>query len=87
MSQEELQQLLNKLRVELNSLDINSDEYHKVNSVIASIENQIEEIEEQQSKSTLKEDLQKYIEKFEVEHPRITGILNDIMVKLGNMGI
>ncbi len=27
------------------------------------------------------------IERFEVEHPRLTGILNDVMVALSNLGI
>ena len=27
------------------------------------------------------------IERFEVEHPRATGVVNDIMVVLSNMGI
>jgi len=27
------------------------------------------------------------IEQFEVEHPRITGVLNDLMVTLSGMGI
>jgi hypothetical protein len=27
------------------------------------------------------------ISQFEVEHPRITGILNDLMVALSNLGI
>jgi len=28
-----------------------------------------------------------HVEKFEMEHPRLTGILNDVMTKLMNMGI
>ena len=31
--------------------------------------------------------LEDAISRFEVEHPRATGILNHIMVTLGNMGI
>ena len=39
------------------------------------------------SRRTLAESLRQTIEKFEVEHPRATGILNDILVKLSSMGI
>ena len=31
--------------------------------------------------------LRETVERFEIEHPRATGILNDIMVMLGSMGI
>ena len=35
----------------------------------------------------LRERLESQIREFEVEHPRLTGILNDVMVSLGNLGI
>ncbi len=35
----------------------------------------------------LAEDIKEAISEFEIEHPRLTGILNDIMIALGNLGI
>lgn len=35
----------------------------------------------------LRERLEAQIREFEVEHPRLTGILNDVMTSLGNLGI
>ena len=87
MSQEELHQLLNKLRAELENLEINSDAHQELSLLITNIEHQIEGLEDKQQKVSLTENLRTHIEKFEVEHPRITGILNDIMMKLSNIGV
>lgn len=87
MSQEELHQLLEKLREELNNLEINSSAYQEVSLLITNIEDQIKGLEDKKPKTSLADNLRTHVEKFEVEHPRITGILNDIMVKLSNMGI
>ncbi len=35
----------------------------------------------------LRERIEAQIREFEVEHPRLTGILNDVMTSLGNLGI
>lgn len=35
----------------------------------------------------LRERVEAQIREFEVEHPRLTGILNDVMTNLGNLGI
>jgi len=87
MSQEELHQLLNKLRAELECLDTGSDVHQELGILISNIEQQIEELENKQHEMSLVENVQTHIEKFEVEHPRITNILNDIMMKLTNIGI
>lgn len=39
------------------------------------------------SSVSLRERLDAHIREFEVEHPRLTAILNDVMVSLGNLGI
>ncbi len=87
MSQEELHQLLNKLRAELDKLEIDSNAHQDLSQLITNVEHQIERLEDKQNKVSLTENLRTHIEKFEVEHPRITGILNDIMMKLTNIGI
>ena len=87
MSEEELHQLLNKLRAELECLDTDSDVHQELGLLISNIEQQIEELKDKQHEMSLVENVQTHIEKFEVEHPRITNILNDIMMKLTNIGI
>jgi hypothetical protein len=37
--------------------------------------------------ASLSERVDAHIREFEVEHPRLTAILNDVMVSLGNLGI
>ncbi len=87
MSQEDLHHKLNKLRSELENLEVNSDVHQELSHLISSIEQQIQGLEDKQHKNSLMESIQGHIEKFEVEHPRITSILNDIMVKLSNIGV
>ena len=84
MENVKLNSLLSKLKEELDELDIGSKKHQEISQLITDIENKIEEIEDEPS---LIERLQMHIEEFEVEHPKFTAILNDIMVKLGNLGI
>ena len=87
MSQEDLQQLLNELRTELSELDTDSETSQELQLLINEIEDKIEELEESHHQHALTDSVQENIVKFEVEHPKITAILNDIMLKLSNMGI
>jgi len=84
MEKVKLHQLLSQLRNELEQLDTNSETHKEISNLITDIENQIEELEH---KPSLTESLQLHIKKFEVEHPKVTAILNDIMIKLSSMGI
>lgn len=82
MSQEDLHQLLSKLRKEIDYLDASSEIHKEINSLIADIELQLK-----LQKVSLTENIRNHIEKFEVEHPKITNILSDIMIKLINIGV
>lgn len=87
MSQKDLHQLLSKLRKELDRLETDSDVHQELSLLIINIVQQIEGLESKKNKVSLTENVQAQIEKFEVEHPRITSILNDVMMKLTNIGI
>ena len=87
MSQQELHHLLNLLKEELEDLETSSDSHKEISSLIANIELQIQTLEDNQQHMSLIENIRNHIEKFETEHPIITGILNDIMIKLSNIGI
>ncbi|MDH3609415.1 MAG: DUF4404 family protein [Gammaproteobacteria bacterium] len=84
MEKVKLHQLLSQLRNELEQLDTNSETHKEISNLVTDIENQIEELGH---KPSLTESLQLHIKKFEVEHPKVTAILNDIMIKLSSMGI
>ena len=82
MGQEDLHQLLNALKKEVGNLDASSKVHKEINALISDIELQLELQEE-----SLVENIHKYIGRFEAEHPKITNILSEIMIKLSNIGV
>ena len=88
MSREEVSKSLDRLRSEINKLDKGDELVKKhVDELIGELEHQLEHSGDPAHKATLIESLRKFVEQFETEHPRVTGILNHIMVTLGNMGV
>ncbi len=85
MSDERIRQSIEALRAEIDRLGVgDEDARERLDALIADLERQLG-----QSASTpdLDRSVQEMIEQFEVEHPRITGVLNDLMVTLSGMGI
>lgn len=83
MSSEQLDYLLTRLREELATLESTSAQAQpRLRELIDDIERQIAAQSE-----GVTGDLKRRVEAFEVEHPRLTAILNDVMVTLSNMGI
>lgn len=88
MSNQDLQESLDRLHAEVDKLQAKDELLRqRLDRLISDVERQIEGPEDDQHAATLIGDLQKQIEQFETEHPRVTGILNHIMVTLSNMGI
>ena len=85
MSRAQLEQALQRLRAELDQLD--GDVEARLRGVIAELEGQIEALDSAQESASMVDNLKRHIEQFEVEHPKVTNILNDVMVTLSNMGI
>lgn len=86
MGTEELYQSLEKLRAEIQSLAGDNEAIKiDVERMITELEQQLEHAGDYQA--VLIPSLKELIADLEVKHPRITGILNNIMVTLGNMGI
>jgi len=54
---------------------------------LSDLEENFHSLEGSEHRVHLVSDLKEAISEFEVEHPRLTGILNDIMVALSNLGI
>jgi len=75
-----------KLREQIAELDTTDRETKtKLESLVADIENQLENAED--DSDDLRGQLEQTISRFEATHPTITGVLNRIMVALGNMGV
>jgi molecular chaperone DnaK (HSP70) len=87
MSENELQQKLEKLRAEIEKVASNDTEAReRMNALLGEVEKTLaasgEEVDE-----NLLENIREAVSQFETDHPRATAILNDIMVTLSNMGI
>ncbi len=84
MDREQLGQLLSRLRAELATLEAGDDGAQtRLRTLLDDIESQLAD----HDNDGLTSELKRRIETFEVEHPRVTAILNDVMVTLSNLGI
>ncbi len=88
MSNEDLPQLIESLKAEIARLDPGDHEARaRLEALVADIERRIDASDDSMAHEDLMESLREAVERFEVEHPRTTGIINNIMVMLGSMGI
>lgn len=84
MPEKQLKEDLEQLRREIGELDVNDEAARERLAALA------EEIEARIASNTgegLVENVQDAIREYEVEHPRATGVLNQILMTLSNMGI
>jgi seryl-tRNA synthetase len=87
MTEKEISEALFNLRREIEGISEDSPEVKaKLESLLNELENKLESTEDE-NHLHLMEDMKEVITQFEVEHPRATGILNELMIALGNMGI
>jgi len=88
MSRQDLQEAIKRLRTEVENLaDDEINAKRRLRDLISDLEQQLKSPGDSAHERSLVSGLQQSIEQFEVEHPRITGVLNHIMVTLANMGI
>jgi hypothetical protein len=87
MSKEKISASIELLRAEIANLKVeDTTAKARLDRLVAELESGLTE-PEPASTATLNESVKELIEQFEVEHPRITGVLNDLMVTLSGMGI
>ena len=87
MSKEKISASIELLRAEIANLKVeDTTAKARLDRLVAELESGLAE-PEPASDATLNESVKELIEQFEVEHPRITGVLNDLMVTLSGMGI
>lgn len=86
MTEQKINTALEELRKESGQL---GDEESKeiLDALADSIEQNVDYSGVSDEHQDLVEDVKDAITHFEVEHPQITGILNDIMMSLSNCGI
>jgi len=88
VSEKKIQECLQSLRDELSQLQDNDRQVReRVNGLIAEVEQELVEEKHQRQNPSLMEGINNTIEQYKVEHPTVTGILNQIMMSLGNMGV
>jgi predicted nuclease with TOPRIM domain len=87
MAEKEVSEALFTLRGEVERLEGSNPELKaKLEGLLDELEDNLEATEDV-NHLHLVEDMQEAISQFEVEHPRLTGIVNELMVALSNMGI
>lgn len=88
MSKSQISLALDELRQEIDRIEIGAEEdKERLLALLDTIEDQQDGGDESEPPHELMSELTDVLTEFEVKHPRITGILNDILVTLGNSGI
>jgi uncharacterized protein YoxC len=87
MAEKEVNEALFRLREEVEGLgDRHPELKERLETLMDDLEERLESSEDE-NHLHLVEDMQEAISRFEVEHPTLTGIVNQLMVTLSNMGI
>jgi len=85
---EKLQETLQALRKEIDKLKPDETESKdRLEQLIRKLELKLDRPDDTNRHLSLTEGLSDSLTYFEVSHPRITGVLNDLMMTLSNMGI
>ena len=80
--------LLSHVRSEIQALDIHDDEArHRLETLLRDIEKAIENPKQAAAGKPLGEQLKASILNFELSHPRLATVMNEVMEQLGKMGI
>ena len=83
-----LDESLDNLRAEIEALGIDDEEARqRLEKLIQAIEKRLENPKHSGAGESLREQLRTSILNFEASHPRLAAVMNDVMEKLGNMGI
>ena len=83
-----LDELLSTLRREMNALDAGDhDARERLDRLILDIETRVKNPRDVAAEEGLGGHLRASILKFEASHPRLAGVINDVVDKLSAMGI
>lgn len=84
INEHKISECLNELESVLATMDPNSDSRDRLEEIIREL-NEAQHLSEKPAHLEFKID--ELIRRLEVEHPRITNILNDLMVTLTGIGV
>ena len=88
MQDEKLRDALEQLRKEINASELGEGpERDRLNSLISDLESKLDLEQEDPPESSLIESVKDSIGQLELEYPRTTSILNQILTTLGGAGI
>lgn len=87
MAEKEVSEALFNLRGEIERLaDSHPELKSRLEGLLENLESNLEASEAANHQS-LVEDMREAVSQFEVQHPTLAGIFNELMLALGNMGI
>jgi hypothetical protein len=87
MAEKEVSEALFTLRREIEQLDgTNPELSQRLEGILNELEDRMEATEDNDHLH-LVDDMKDALTQFEVEHPRLIGVINDLMVSLSNLGI
>jgi hypothetical protein len=85
MGQPKLNESVEALRAEIRRLEVSHPEdKERLAALVAELD---QAARESSARGTLAGKVREAVLHFEVEHPKVTAILNDVLVSLGNVGI
>ena len=88
MQRQQLTEYLEQLNHAIGDLNAPDDDKSRLTRLIAEIELQLNTpLQETGDAQTLVDQVENMITTFEQDHPRVAGILNNIMLTLSNMGV
>ena len=88
MTKDDLHKTLERLRCELSTLGPEAGPVKdRINSLIDDLEQQFQDLDNPEHRATMRDRLATLIEQLESQHPSITGMLDQIMTGLANMGV
>jgi hypothetical protein len=88
MKTEELRESLERLRTEVERIEREDDPAKKrVGELITELEYQLEHPADTAHRERMLRDVPMAVERFEIEHPRVTGVLRSIVTTLNQLGI
>ena len=83
-----LEASLRTLRAEIATLEIGDDDARRrLASLVGELERAVADPARSSERRTLGEQLRASILRVEAAHPRLAGVLNEVVESLGNMGI
>jgi hypothetical protein len=88
VERQQLREYLEQLNSTIGDLHAPDDDKNKLTGLIAEIELQLNEPKlVAGDPQTLVDQVENMVTTFEQDHPRVAGILNNIMLTLSNMGV